>query len=186
MKNYQPRLKTQYNKEILQNLKKDFGIENVMALPKLEKISVNIGLGKAKDDKAILEQAIEDIAAITGQKPVVTKASKAISNFKVRKGDPVGLKVTLRGERMWEFYDRLVNIVLPRLKDFRGVSLKAFDSNGNYSIGLSEHTVFPEIDTNKVTKSFGMQINIGIKNSDIEKSEKLLRYLGMPFFKSNK
>ncbi|MBD3280249.1 50S ribosomal protein L5 [Candidatus Dojkabacteria bacterium] len=186
MKKYEPRLKKQYKEKISKDLKGELGIDNVMALPRLEKIVINVGLGKLKDDKGAFDQAIEDISLITGQKPVVTKAKKAISNFKISKGENIGLKVTLRGDRMWEFYDRLVNIVLPRLKDFRGVSDKAFDGNGNYSLGLREHTVFPEIDTNKVTKAFSMQVNIGIASSNDENSQKLLRHLGMPFIKRQK
>ena len=183
MKEYTPRLKKQYNEEIIEKLKKDLDGANIMSLPKFEKIIVNVGLGTMKEDKAAFDQAIADIALITGQKPVVTKAKKAISNFKIRKGQDVGLKVTLRGNRMWEFYDRLVNIVLPRLKDFRGVPIKAFDGHGNYSLGIREHTVFPEIDTNNITKAFSMQVNINIAKSNDENSLLLLKYMGMPFIK---
>ncbi|MBN1331307.1 50S ribosomal protein L5 [Candidatus Dojkabacteria bacterium] len=186
MKNYIPRLKKLYKEEIIKKLKQDLGDANIMALPKLDKIVINVGLGSAKEDKAAFDQAIEDISMIAGQAPVITKSKKAISNFKIRKGQDIGLKVTLRGDRMWEFYDRLVSIVLPRLKDFRGISNKAFDGRGNYSLGLREHTVFPEVDTNKVTKAFSMQVNINIANSNDENSLLLLKYLGMPFVKKAK
>lgn len=180
-----PRLKTEYYEKIQKELAQEFGIKNLMAVPRIEKISVNVGLGDAKVDGKLLDDMIEDIALIVGQRPVKTKATKAISNFKIRIGQEIGMKVTLRGDRMWEFLDRVINITLPRVKDFRGISFKAFDGHGNYALGLKEHTVFPEIDPNKVTKPRGMQISI-ITNSNDEMAKALLTKLGMPFMKSNK
>ena len=180
-----PRLKKEYDEKIRKELAKELGISNLMAVPTLVKISVNSGLGEAKNDEKILDDMISDLGLITGQRPVRTKSKKAVSNFKIRAGQEIGLKVTLRGNRMWEFYDRLVTIVLPRVKDFRGVPAKAFDGRGNYSLGLKEHTVFPEIDPNKVTKPRGMQITI-ITNSDDKKAAALLTKLGMPFVKAVK
>ncbi len=178
---YIPRLKKLYNKKIREELKKELKLDNIWAVVNLEKIVINVGLGDGKDDKNLIEDLTKDIALIAGQKPIATKAKKAISNFKIRAGQNIGIKVTLRGDRMWEFLDRLINIVLPRVKDFRGVSLKAFDGHGNYSLGLKEHTVFPEIDTNKVTKPHGLQINIITKNGSDEATKLLLTKLGMPF-----
>jgi len=177
-----PRLKTEYYEKIQKELAQEFGIKNLMAVPKIEKISVNVGLGEAKTDGKILDDMVEDIALIVGQRPVKTLATKAISNFKIRMGQEIGLKVTLRGDRMWEFLDRVINITLPRVKDFRGISAKAFDGRGNYSLGLKEHTVFPEIDSSKVTKPRGMQISI-TTNSNDEMARALLTKLGMPFIK---
>jgi len=180
---YIPRLKTKYLEETRPELLKELSLSNIMAVPSLEKIVLNVGVGEAKNDAKILDDMIEDIAVIAGQKPVKTKSKKAISNFKIRAGQEIGLKVTLRGNKMWEFYDRFVNVVLPRVKDFRGVSVRAFDGKGNYSVGLKEHTVFPEIDTNKVTKARSMQINFVIKNADNNSARLLLGKLGMPFAK---
>lgn len=180
----QPRLKKEYNEKIKTELVKELGIKNIMAVPRLEKIVINTGLGEAVKDEKILEDMLEDIMMITGQRPVRTKAKKAVSNFKIRAGQEIGLKVTLRGARMWEFLDRLVNVVLPRTKDFRGVSSKAFDGRGNYSLGLREHNVFPEVDPNKVTRARGMQIIFTINGTD-EQSKVLLSKLGMPFKKVN-
>lgn len=180
---YQPRLKNLYEETVRPELAKELGIENIMAVPSLEKIVVNVGLGEAKNDSGILDDMEQDIALITGQKPVRTQAKKAISNFKIRAGQEIGLKVTLRGSRMWEFYDRLVNIVLPRVKDFRGVSVRAFDGNGNYTLGLKEHTIFPEIDTNKVTRPRSMQMIFVANNADNVQSRLLHTKLGMPFEK---
>lgn len=180
-----PRLKKEYYEKIQKELAKEFGIKNLMAVPRIEKISVNVGLGEAKNDVKILDDMLEDIALIVGQRPVKTKSAKAISNFKIREGQEIGMKVTLRGDRMWEFLDRVINITLPRVKDFRGISAKAFDGRGNYSLGLREHTVFPEIDPNKVTKPRGMQIGI-ITNSNDEMARALLTKFGMPFIKPKK
>ncbi len=182
---YQPRLKKLYNEKLRKELKKELNLDNIWSVVSIEKIVINVGLGDAKSDEKLLENMMEDIALITGQRAVKTKAKKAISNFKIREGQNIGLKVTLRGDRMWEFFDRLVNIVLPRVKDFRGVQVKAFDGNGNYSLGLKEHTVFPEIDPNKVTKPHGLQINIIMKNGNDDASYLLLKKLGMPFYKKN-
>ncbi len=184
--NYQPRLKKEYIETIRKELKDELGLDNIMSVPKLSKIVINVGLGEAKNDSKILDDMVEDISLITSQRPVKTKAKKAISNFKIRAGQEIGLKVTLRGDLMWEFYDRLVNIVLPRVKDFRGVSSKTFDGNGNYSLGIQEHTIFPEIDTSRVVKPKSMQIVIVVANADNKRAEVLLKKLGMPFAKSNK
>ncbi|KKQ35913.1 MAG: 50S ribosomal protein L5 [candidate division WS6 bacterium GW2011_GWA2_37_6] len=178
-----PRLKKEYNEKIRQELLKELNIKNIMAVPKLEKIIVNVGLGEAIKDSKILDDMLEDIAMIAGQRPVKTKSKKAISNFKIRIGQDIGLKVTLRNNKMWEFFDRLVNIVLPRTKDFRGVSDRAFDGRGNYALGLKEHNVFPEVDPNKVTRARGMQVIFTISGNSDEQSKVLLTKLGMPFKK---
>jgi len=179
-----PRLKKEYFDKIQSELQKELGIKNIMAVPRLEKIVINVGLGEAKSDSKLLDDMIEDVSMIVGQRPIKTKAKKAISNFKIRAGEDIGLKVTLRANMMWEFFDRLVNVVIPRMRDFRGVPLKAFDGNGNYSLGIKEHTVFPEIDTSKVTKPRGMQI-IMVVSGDDKAGELLLRKLGMPFVKKD-
>lgn len=180
---YQPRLKTKYEEELKDKLAKELKIENKMALPKLTKIVINSGLGEAKNDSKIIDDMQEELANITGQLPVKTKAKKAISNFKISAGAEIGLKVTLRGDQMWEFLDKLVNIVLPRVKDFRGVPLNAFDGNGNYALGLKDHTIFPEIDTNKVTRARGMQIIFVTEDANNDQARELLKELGMPFEK---
>lgn len=164
-------------------LMKELGIENVMAAPTLTKITVNIGAGKAKEDNALMEQLVSDVSLIAGQKPVITKAKKAIANFKLRENLPVGVKVTLRGDRMWEFYDKLVSVVLPRVKDFRGVSSKAFDGHGNYSLGFNDQSVFPEIDTTKVMKYHPLQVIICTSAVDDRGAYTLLKTLQMPFKK---
>jgi len=180
---YQPRLKKIYEETVRPELVKELEMRNPMAAPLLTKIIVNVGLGEAKNDTSILDSMEQDIALVTGQKPVRTQAKKAISNFKIRAGQEIGLKVTLRGNRMWEFYDKLVNIVLPRVKDFRGVSAKAFDGKGNYSLVLKEHTIFPEIDTNKVTRPRSIQIILVSKNADDDQAKLMHTKLGMPFVK---
>ena len=179
----QPRLKKEYFEKIRPELMKELGIKNIMAVPKLEKIIINSGLGEAIKDSKIIDEMIEDISVITGQRPIRTKAKKAISNFKIRIGEDIGLKVTLRDQKMWEFLDRLVNIVLPRTKDFRGISSKAFDGRGNYALGIREHNVFPEVDPNKVTRARGIQIIFTISGNSDENSRVLLGKLGMPFQK---
>lgn len=179
---YIPRLKKEYTEKIQKELAKELKLDNLMSVPKLQKIVINAGVGDAKDDSKIIDDMQADLALIAGQTPIQTQSKKAISNFKIRANQPIGLKVTLRGDKMWEFYDRLVSVVLPRMKDFRGVSTKAFDGKGNYSLGIIEHTVFLEIDTSKVTKPRGMQI-IMVTNSTNEGAEALLRKLGMPFGK---
>jgi len=181
-KNQQPRLKEKYEKEILPAMMKDFSIKNRMAVPVIKKISLNVGVGKmsVKDNK-IVEQVTNNIAKITGQRPVVTKSKKSVAGFKLREGMPVGIMVTLRGPRMYEFLDRLVNISLPRVRDFRGLDIKGFDRQGNYSIGVKEYTVFPEIVAESSDILHGLQVNITLKNADKEKGLALLKYFGFPF-----
>jgi large subunit ribosomal protein L5 len=178
-----PRLQLQYKNEIIVELKKKFQYRNVMQVPRLEKISVNMGVGKATQDPKMLDQAVKELEAITGQKVVVTKAKKSISNFKLREGVPIGCRVTLRKERMYEFLDRLISVALPRVRDFRGVSDKSFDGHGNFTLGIKEQIVFPEIDVDKVARITGMDITfVTTAKSDMEAYE-LLRALGMPFVK---
>ncbi len=176
-----PRLKLRFDDELAPALMRELKIENKMRVPRLEKITINMALNEARDNVKILDAAVEELRQITGQKPVLTRARKAISNFKLRQGMPIGVMVTLRRERMWEFFDRLVNIALPRVRDFRGVSDKAFDGRGNYSLGLREHTIFPELNLDKVEKVKGLTISITTSaRSDFE-GQTLLRVLGMPF-----
>jgi len=176
-----PRLKEFYRQEVLPALTKEFSYRSVMEVPRLEKMVVNIGLGEALQNPRALETATADIATITGQKPVANRAKRSIANFKVRQGNPIGLSVTVRGDRMWEFYDRLVNATLPRIRDFRGVSNKAFDGRGNYSLGLSEQLIFPEIEYDKIDRIRGMQIVIVTTARSDEEGKRLLQLLGMPF-----
>lgn len=175
------RLKEQYRKEIIPALKEEFGLENIMEVPNLEKIVVNIGVGEATQNAKLLDSAMDDIGAITGQKPRVNRARLSVAAFKLRQGMPVGAKVTLRGNRMWEFYDRLVNVALPRIRDFRGVPTKSFDGRGNYTLGIKEHTIFPEIDYDKVTEAYGMDITFVTTAKNDEQGFALLRHLKMPF-----
>lgn len=170
-----------YNKEVAPALLKSFGFKNVMQVPRLEKIVVNIGLGEALDNPKALEAAVTDLTTITGQKPVQTKARKSIANFKLREGRLIGTKVTLRGPRMWAFFDRLVNIALPRVRDFRGISANAFDGRGNYTLGLKDQLVFPEIEYDKIDKLRGMEITIVTSAQNDDEARALLRQLGMPF-----
>lgn len=174
-------LKTKFQQETSAALHKQFNYENVMMIPRLEKIVVNVGLGEAVQNAKAMDAAVADIAAITGQKPIVTKAKKSIATFKIREGMPIGCKVTLRGERMWDFLDKLVNVALPRVRDFRGVSPKAFDGRGNYALGLKEQLIFPEIDYDKVDKIRGMDIIIVTTARTDEEAKSLLKGLGMPF-----
>jgi large subunit ribosomal protein L5 len=175
------RLKQRYVKEIAPSLAKEFGYKNPMSIPKLEKIIINMGLGEAIQTPKILDAAVNDLAAIAGQKPVITKAKKSIAAFKLREGMSIGAMVTLRGERMYEFLDRFVNIALPRVRDFRGVSPKAFDGRGNYTVGLRDQLIFPEIDFGKVDKARGMNVCIVTTAKTDEEARSLLRHLGMPF-----
>jgi large subunit ribosomal protein L5 len=175
------RLKERYQKDIAPAIAKEFGIENPMAVPRLAKIVVNMGMGEALANAKVLDTAVEELKAIVGQKPVITKAKKSIASFKLRQGNPIGVMVTLRGERMYEFFDRLVSVALPRVRDFRGVSPKAFDGRGNYTIGIREQLIFPEIDFNKVDKLRGMNISIVTTARDDEQARALLKSLGMPF-----
>jgi large subunit ribosomal protein L5 len=178
-----PRLKERYEKEILPELQRQFSYGNVMQVPRVQKVTVNIGLGEAKENARAVETATADIATITGQKPVVTKAKKAIANFKIREKMPVGVAVTLRGDRMYEFLDRLLNVALPRIRDFHGVAVKAFDGRGNYSLGLREQLIFPEIEYDKVDRIRGMQVNIQTSAKTDEEGRRLLELMGMPFAK---
>ena len=175
------RLREKYRTEVFEALKDKFNYSNPMEVPKLEKITINMGLGEAKDNSKIMESAVKEIALIAGQKPVVTKARKSIANFKVREGMNVGAKVTLPGARMEEFMDKLVNIALPRVRDFRGVSTKAFDGRGNYALGIREQLLFPEIEYDKVEKIRGMEMIFVTTAQTDEEAKELLRLLGMPF-----
>lgn len=176
-------LKEKYKKEIVPALMKDFNFTNTMQVPTLKKMVVNIGMGEALDNPNSLDAAIGDISSVTGQKPIVTKAKKSIANFKLREGRAIGVKVTLRGERMWAFLDRLINVALPRVRDFRGVSLKSFDGRGNYTLGLREQLIFPEIDYDSIDKIRGMEITLVTSATNDEQAAALLEYLGMPFRK---
>lgn len=178
-----PTLFNKYKDSIVPELAKKFNYKNSLQAPRLEKIVLNMGVGGGSQDIKILEQAMADLAMITGQKPVMTRARKSIASFKIRKGVPVGCKVTLRGKRMYEFLDRLINVALPRIRDFRGVPVNSFDGSGNYSLGLKEQTIFPEIDIDKVSKVQGMDIIMNIKAGSREESYEMLRLFGMPFSK---
>ncbi|HAF16355.1 MAG TPA: 50S ribosomal protein L5 [Blastocatellia bacterium] len=175
------RLKEKYQKEVAPAIAKEFGIKNPMAIPRVQKIVLNMGMGEAIANAKILDTATDELRTITGQKPVVTKAKKSIASFKLRQGMPIGVMVTLRGDRMYEFLDRFVSIALPRVRDFRGVSPKAFDGRGNYTIGVREQLIFPEIDFNKVDKLRGMNISIITTARNDEQARALLKGLGMPF-----
>lgn len=175
------RLKEKYKKEIAPALAKEFAIKNPMAIPKIEKIVVNMGLGEASSNAKILDVATEELKSIVGQKPVITKAKKSIAAFKLRQGMSIGTMVTLRGDRMYEFLDRLISVALPRVRDFRGISGKAFDGRGNYTLGVKEQLIFPEIDFNKVDKTRGMNISIITTARTDEEARSLLKSMGMPF-----
>ena len=175
------RLRERYEKEVVPALTKEFGYTNVMAVPKIQKVVVNMGLGEATQNAKIVDVGVDELARVTGQKPVVTRAKKSIAQFKVRQGMPIGTMVTLRGERMWDFIDRLVSIALPRVRDFRGVSPKGFDGRGNYTLGLKDQLLFPEIDYMKVDKARGMNISFVTTAATDEESRRLLQLLGMPF-----
>ena len=177
------RMQDLYNKEIVPALRKAFDFKNVMQVPRVEKVVVNIGVGEALDNPKALEAAVSDLTIITGQKPVMTKARKSIANFKLREGRLIGTKVTLRGERMWAFLDRLMNTALPRVRDFRGVSANAFDGRGNYTLGLHDQLIFPEIEYDKIDKLRGMEVTIVTTAKNDDQARMLLRLLGMPFNK---
>jgi len=176
-------LKERYKQEVVPALMKTLELKNIMQVPRVQKVVVNIGLGEAIDNPKALDAAAADLAAVTGQKPIITKARKSIANFKLREGRSIGAKVTLRGDRMWDFLDRLVNIVLPRVRDFHGVSPNAFDGRGNYTLGLREQLIFPEIDYDKIDKVRGMEISIVTTAKTDEHASALLQMLGMPFRK---
>jgi large subunit ribosomal protein L5 len=175
------RLNEKYRKEVVPVLKKEFGIENAMAVPKIEKVVLNMGVGEAITNVKIVEAAAEELTKIAGQRAVITKARKSIATFKLRAGMPIGCRVTLRGERMYDFLDRLLNIALPRVRDFRGVPTRAFDGRGNYTLGIKDHLVFPEIDPGKVDKSKGLNVTIVTTAGSDDRARVLLRELGMPF-----
>ncbi len=175
------RLKEQYQEKVIPALMKEFNYRNIMEVPKLEKVVINMGLGEAIQNAKVLESAQSELGAITGQKPVVTKAKKSIANFKLRAGMPIGCKATLRRNRMYEFFDRLVNVALPRIRDFKGVSGKSFDGRGNYALGIREQIIFPEIDYDKIDKIKGMNIVITTTAKSDEEGKALLKMMGMPF-----
>lgn len=183
MDSYTPRLKEIYNNTLVHKLKEELSISNNMALPKLIKVSLNMGLGEAANDSKVIQAASEQLAAITGQLPLVTKARKSIATFKIRAGMPLGVKVTLRGNTMYEFVDRLVTIALPRIRDFRGLSKNCFDGRGNYSFGIKECTIFPEINVDKLDKVRGVDVTINTSASDDQKALALLRSLNFPINK---
>ena len=176
-----PRLKTRYKSDVAAALSSQFGFKNRMQIPTLTKVVINMGVGEAAKDSKLIEGAVRDLATITGQKPVVTKARKSIANFKLREGQPIGAHVTLRGDRMWEFMDRLLSISLPRIRDFRGLSPKQFDGSGNYTFGLTEQVVFPEIQQDKLDRVRGMDITIVTSAKNDDEGRALLRALGFPF-----
>ena len=178
------RLKEKYQKDVVPALQKEFGYKNIMAVPKIEKVVVNMGLGEATANAKIVDVGADELARITGQRPVTRRAKKSIAASKVRKGMPIGTMVTLRGERMWEFLDRLVSIALPRVRDFKGVSPKGFDGRGNYTLGLRDQLLFPEIDYMKVDKARGMNVSVVTTAKTDEEARKLLQAIGMPFRKS--
>lgn len=177
-------LKERYKKDVIPALMKDFSFRNVMEVPTLEKIVVNIGMGEALDNPNSLDAAVKDISTITGQKPVITQAKKSVANFKLREGRQIGVKVTMRGERMWALMDRLVNIALPRVRDFRGVPAESFDGRGNYTMGIREQLIFPEISYDSIDKIRGMEITFVTTAKNDEHAKSLLGYLGMPFRKA--
>src|SRR5499427_5567778 len=180
------RLRDKYQKEVIPALKKEFGYTNVMAVPKIQKVVVNMGLGEATSNAKLVDVGADELARITGQKPVTRRSKKSIAAFKVRKGMPIGTMVTLRGERMWEFLDRLMTIALPRVRDFKGVSPKGFDGRGNYTLGLRDQLIFPEIDYMKVDKARGMNVCVVTSAKTDEEARKLLQFVGMPFRPADK
>jgi large subunit ribosomal protein L5 len=175
------RLKDRYFKDVIPALRKEYGYKNVMAIPKLEKIVINMGVGEAIQNAKLMDSAVDELALISGQKPIVNRAKKSIASFKLRKGMAIGCSVTLRGERMYEFFDRLVNVALPRVRDFRGLSTKSFDGRGNYTLGLRDQLIFPEIDYAKVSKLKGMNVCMVTTASNDDEARTLLRLLGLPF-----
>ena len=178
-----PRLKELYQTEVRKKIQDQFGIKNPMAVPRIEKVVLNMGMGEAISNAKILDSAVDELGQITGQKPIITKAKKSIASFKLREGQAIGAMVTLRGEKMWDFLDRLISPALPRVRDFRGVPSKSFDGRGNYTLGVRDHLIFPEIDITKVDKSKGMNITIVTNAKDDDQARFLLRELGLPFTK---
>ena len=181
MSEYEPRLRNRYKDEIVPQLMKDFGFTNVMQVPKLDRIVVNMGLGEAVQNAKLIESAAEELKAITGRKPIVTRAKKSIASFKLREGMPIGVMVTLRGEQMYDFLDRLISLALPRTRDFKGISPKAFDGRGNYTLGIREQIVFPEINYDKIDRIKGMNVTLVTTAETDEQGRALLKSLGMPF-----
>ena len=177
------RLKEQYKAEVAPALMKQFGYKSVMQIPKIDKVVINVGAGEAKDNAKVIDAIMTDLAAITGQKPVVCRAKKSVANFKIREGMPIGVKVTLRSEKMYEFLDRLFNVAFPRVRDFRGISANSFDGRGNYSTGIKEQLIFPEIEYDKIDKVRGMDINIITTANTDEEAKALLELMGAPFIK---
>jgi large subunit ribosomal protein L5 len=175
------RLRERYLTEVVPALQQEFGYRNRLQVPRIEKVVLNIGLGEAVQNAKALDSAVADLMAITGQRPVITRAKKSIANFKIRQGNPIGVMVTLRGERMYEFLDRLINVALPRIRDFHGVPVNAFDGRGNYSLGLREQLIFPEIDYDKIDRIRGLQVTITTTARTDEEARRLLELLGMPF-----
>jgi large subunit ribosomal protein L5 len=178
-----PRLKELYQNEVRKKIQDQFGIKNPMAVPKIEKVVLNMGMGEAISNAKILDSAVDELGQITGQKPIITKAKKSIASFKLREGQAIGAMVTLRSDKMWDFLDRLIATALPRVRDFRGVPSKSFDGRGNYTLGIRDHLIFPEIDITKVDKSKGMNITIVTNAKDDDQARFLLRELGLPFTK---
>jgi large subunit ribosomal protein L5 len=181
MSEYEPRLRKKYKEEIIPQLMKDFSFRNIMQVPKLERVIINMGLGEAVQNAKLIESAVEELTAITGRKPIVTRAKKSIASFKLREGMPIGVMVTLRGEQMYDFVDRLVSIALPRTRDFKGISPKAFDGRGNYTLGIREQIVFPEINYDKIDRIKGMNVTFVTTAETDEQGRALLKSLGMPF-----
>ena len=180
-----PNLKVKYNAEIAPALMQKFGYKSTMQIPRIEKVVVNVGCGEARDNAKVLESVVNDLGIITGQKPVITKAKKSVANFKLREGMPIGAKVTLRQDKMWEFLDRLFNVALPRVRDFRGINPNAFDGRGNYALGLKEQLIFPEIEYDKIDKIRGMDIVICTTAQTDEEAKELLTLMGAPFANGN-
>lgn len=178
-----PRLQEKYNKEVVPALMEKFGYKNIMEVPKLEKVVINMGVGEAKDNSKNLESALADLELITGQKPIATRAKKSVANFKLRENMPIGCKVTLRKQKMYQFMDKLMNIAFPRVRDFRGISDKSFDGRGNYAVGIKEQLIFPEIEYDKIDKVRGMDVIVVTTAKTDEEARELLRLLGMPFVK---
>ena len=178
-----PRLQEKYTNEVIQAMTEKFGYKNIMEVPKLDKIVINMGVGEAKENAKVLDSAVKDLETITGQKVVLTRAKNSVANFKIREGMPIGCKTTLRGEKMYDFMDRLVNLALPRVRDFRGVSADSFDGRGNYALGVKEQLIFPEIEYDKVEKVRGMDVIVVTTAKTDEEARELLRLFGMPFAK---
>jgi len=182
---YEPRLRTRYRDEVMPSLKKEFGIENVMAVPRIEKVVLNVGLGEATENVKLLDDAAEELTSLAGQRATITRARKSIANFKVREGMPIGCRVTLRGRRMWDFLDRLISTALPRVRDFRGIATKSFDGRGNFTMGVPDHLIFPDLDYNKIDKPKGLNVTIVTSAKRDDEALFLLRGLGMPFRKAS-